>query len=126
MKISHLAKAIAQFGFKMPKTCKKPFYKNILVALCNKPLEKNFRYSRNETILKIGHLEKPIAHAKSIAFTKCSVWFKTFKCQKHAKNHCTRKLGLFCAEHRLKKTNINRRSGKGYTLCKMLSLGQKY
>ena len=25
---------------KMPKTCEKPFYKNIKVVLCKKPLEK--------------------------------------------------------------------------------------
>ena len=37
---------------------------------------KNTNYSRNETILKIGHLAKAIAHAKSIAFAKKSVWVK--------------------------------------------------
>ena len=53
---------------KMPKTCKNPFYKNIRAVLWKKPLEKNTKYSRNETILKIGHLAKAIAHAKAIAF----------------------------------------------------------
>ena len=33
-----------------------------------KPARKNTRYSRNETIFKIGHLAKTIAHAKAIAF----------------------------------------------------------
>jgi len=37
---------------------------------------KNTKYSRNETILKIGHLAKTIAHAKAIAFEKWSVWVK--------------------------------------------------
>ena len=40
---------------------------------------KNAKYSRNETILKIGHLEKAIAHAKAIALPKWSVWDKNFK-----------------------------------------------
>ena len=37
---------------------------------------KNTKYSRNETILKIGHLAKVIAHAKAVAFEKWSVWVK--------------------------------------------------
>ena len=54
LKIGHLAKAIAHASkgyslckmvslgqkLKMPKTCEKPFYKNIKVVLCKKPLEK--------------------------------------------------------------------------------------
>ena len=58
---------------KMPKTCEKPFSENIRVVLCKKPLEKNTKYSKNETLLKIGHLAKAIAHAKAIAFAKWSV-----------------------------------------------------
>ena len=61
---------------KMPKTCEKRFYKNVRVVLCKKALEKTTKYSRNETILKIGHLAKAIAHAKAIAFAKWSVWVK--------------------------------------------------
>ena len=61
---------------KMQKTCEKPFYKIIRVLLCEKPLEKNTKYSRNKAILKIAHLSKPIDHAKAIAFEKCSVWIK--------------------------------------------------
>ena len=41
-----------------------------------KTAPKNNKYWRNETILKIGHLAKAIAHAKSIAFGKWSVWVK--------------------------------------------------
>ena len=44
--------------FKIPKKWKKPFYKNIKVVVCRKPLEKNTKCSRNERILKIGHLAK--------------------------------------------------------------------
>ena len=59
---------------KMSKTCEKPFYKNIRVVLCKKTDWKNKKDSRNERILKIGHLAKPRAHAKAIAFAKWSVW----------------------------------------------------
>ena len=50
----------------MPKTCEKPFYKNIRVVLCSveKTARKNTRYSRNKVILKIGHLAQAIAHEK--------------------------------------------------------------
>ena len=37
---------------------------------------KKDNYSRNETNLKIGHLAKAIAHAKTIACEKWSVWIK--------------------------------------------------
>ena len=37
---------------------------------------KNTKYSRNETIFKIGYLAKAIAHAKAIAFAKWSIWVK--------------------------------------------------
>ena len=61
---------------KMRKTCEKPFYENIRVVLCKKTARKNTKYWRNETVLKIGHLAKAIAHEKAIAFAKWSVWFK--------------------------------------------------
>ena len=69
---------MVSFGqkIKLPKTCEKPFYKITRVVVCKKPLEKNTKYSRNERILKIGHLPKAIAHAKAIAFAKWSVWVK--------------------------------------------------
>ena len=35
---------------------------------------KNTNYSRNETILKIANLPKPMQHAKAMAFAKWSVW----------------------------------------------------
>ena len=40
---------------------------------------KNTKYSQNETILKIAHLAKAIAHAKAIAFAKWSVLVKIKK-----------------------------------------------
>ena len=42
-----------------------------------KTVKKNTKYSRNETILKIGHLAKAIAHAKALlCFANWSVWVK--------------------------------------------------
>ena len=61
---------------KMPKTCEKPFYKNIKVVLCQKTARKNFKYSRNERKLKIGHRAKARAHAKAIAFPKWLILVK--------------------------------------------------
>ena len=88
---------------------------------------KNTIYSRNETILKIGHL------ARAIDFARWSIWLKNSNGQKGAKNDCTITLELFCAKNRCKKHQIfekwdhfeNRPSCKGYRLCKMVSLRQK-
>ena len=38
---------------KIPKNMPNPFYKSFRVVLCKKPLQKNFKYSRNESPLKI-------------------------------------------------------------------------
>ena len=43
---------------------------------------KNTKYSRNKTILKIGHRAKAKAHAKAMAFAKWSVWIKKLKMPK--------------------------------------------
>ena len=43
---------------------------NHLKLLCAKDRSKNIKYSRNETILKIGH------HGKGKAFGKSSPWVK--------------------------------------------------
>ena len=92
-----------------------------------KTAPKNTKYSRNETILKIGH------HAKSIAHAKSSLWLKNLNCKKHVKIHSTNHLQLFCAKNRSKKHQIfqtqdhfeNRPSCKGYSPCKILTLAQK-
>ena len=41
-----------------------------------KKARKSTKYWINETILKISHLAKAIAHAKAITFAKWSVWVK--------------------------------------------------
>ena len=43
---------------------------NINTSCVQKTAGKNTKYARNETILKIGH------HAKAIAHAKCSLWVK--------------------------------------------------
>ena len=50
-----------------------------------KTARKNTKYSRNERMLKIGHLTKSIAFAWAIAFAKYSIWAKIFNCLKHVK-----------------------------------------
>ena len=40
---------------KFQKTCQNAFYKSFRVVLCKKTAPKNTKYSRNESILKIGH-----------------------------------------------------------------------
>ena len=47
-----------------------------------KTAPKNTKYSRNETILKIGHLAKAIAHAKAVAFAKLVILGQKLKVQK--------------------------------------------
>ena len=89
---------------------------------------KNTKYSRNETILKIGHLPK------AIDFAKWLVWVKNWNGQNRAKNDSTSTFELFCAKNRCKKHQIlekwdhfeNRTSSKGYRVWKMVSLGEKF
>ena len=50
-----------------------------------KTARKNTKYSRNETMLKIGHLAKSIAFAWAIAFAKYSLWPQIFNCLKYVK-----------------------------------------
>ena len=54
----------------------------IIVAVCKKNAQRNTKYSRNKTILKICHLAKAIAHAKAIAFAKCSLLGQKLKMPK--------------------------------------------
>ena len=69
----------------------------IRVSFVQKTALKNTKYSRNETILKIGHL------AKALAFAKWSVRVKKLKLAKTCKNDSTTSLGMFCAKNGWKK-----------------------
>ena len=42
-----------------------------------KPARKNTKFSRNERIMKIAFEARAVAHARAIAFAKCSVWVKS-------------------------------------------------
>ena len=61
---------------------------------------KDSQYSRKETILKIDHFGKSIAHAK------WAVWVKNFFLEKYAENESTRTIKLFCGKNCLKKQPI--------------------
>ena len=115
-----------KFKIKYSKYMRNTNSTRTLELICAKNRSKNTKYSRNETILKISHLAKAIAHAKAIAFAHWSVWVKNSKFQKHPKNHSARTLDLLCAKDRSKKHQIfekrddfeNRPSCKGYSPCK--------
>ena len=117
LKIGHLAKAVAHAkaiahlklpvwvkNYKCQKHAKNHSTRTAQLFCKKKRARKNTKYWRNQTILKIGHLQKAIAHAKAIAFAKLSVWVKNYKCRKQAKNHSTRTAGLFCEKNGSKKT----------------------
>ena len=62
---------------KMPQKSEEPLCPGTLELICEKKTaRKHTRYSRNETILKIGHLAKATAHAKAIVFAQMSLWVK--------------------------------------------------
>ena len=66
-------------------------WKSILYSHCSNSVQKtarnNPKYSRNETMLKIGHLAKSIAFAWAIIFAKYSIWAKILNCLKNVKIH---------------------------------------
>ena len=55
---------------KIPKNMSKSFLQIISSYSVQKSAPKNTKYSRNESILKIGHHAKAIAHAKSSLWRK--------------------------------------------------------
>ena len=71
-----------------------------------KTARKNTKYSRNEAILKIGHLAKDRGRAKAVAFKKHQIFEKG----ENFENRPSFKGYSAC---------------KGYSLCKIVSLGQK-
>ena len=67
-----------------------------------KTAPKNTKYSRNESILKIGHHGKAIAHAKS------SLWVKNKNSKKNVTILSTNHLQLLCAKTAPKTTKYSR------------------
>ena len=110
---------------KIPKNVSKSILQMIYSWSVQKTPPKNTKYSRNETILKIGYHVK--AHAKS------SLWLKNWNSKKRVKTYSTNDLQLFCAKNCSKKHQIfekwdhfeNRPSYKGYSPCKILTMAQK-
>ena len=80
----------------MAKNVQKTILKARYSCSVQKTAAKNTKYSRNETILKIGHL------AKALDFARWLVWVKNSKGQKRDKNDSTGTLELFCVKNRLK------------------------
>ena len=73
-----------QFGSKVKNAnnMRKTILQEHYSCSVQKTARKYTKYSRYETILKIGHLARPIAHAQAIAFEKLSVWVKKLKMPK--------------------------------------------
>ena len=98
LKIDHLAKGTAHakaitlrnclVRVSLPQKTKMPenaktILKEHYSCSVQKTVRKNNKYSRNETMVKIGHLAKAIADPKALTHAKCSVWVKNLKCQKN-------------------------------------------
>ena len=95
-----------------------------------KTAPKNTKYSRNESILKIGH------HAcKGYSLCKSLTLAQKLKFQKTCQNPSTNHLELFCAKKTAPKNTkysrnesilkIGHHACKGYSPCKILTLAQK-
>ena len=83
--------------------------------------KKPLKYSRNETMLNIGHLAKSVAFAWTIAFAKYSIWAKILNCLKHVKIDSVFNIGksvafAFCAKNSI----------WAPYLCKILTLSQNF
>ena len=92
--VAAIANANPHFGskIKIPKNMSKYILQIIYTCSVQKTAPKNTKYSRNESILKIGH------HAKAIAHATFSLWVKNQNSKKHVKIHSTNHLELFCAK----------------------------
>ena len=62
---------------KIPKNMSTSILQIIYSCCVQKPAPKNTKYSRNESIFKIGHHAKTIAHAKIFTFAQKSKFQKT-------------------------------------------------
>ena len=83
---------------KISKNMSKSILQIILSCSVQKTAPKNTKYSRNQTILKIGHHAKAIAHAKS------SLCLKNQKFQKTCQNPLYKSFTLVLCKKPLQKT----------------------
>ena len=84
---------------KFQKTSHNPFYKSFRVVLCKKPLKKNTKYSRNESILKIGHHAGKGYHPRKIL-----ILAQKLKFQKNCQNPCYKSFRVLLCKKPLQKT----------------------
>ena len=84
---------------KFQTTCQNPFYKSFTVVLCKKTAQKNTKYWRNESILKIGH------HAKASP-CKIKTLGQKFKFQKTCQNLLYKSFTVVLCQNRSKKHQI--------------------
>ena len=136
---------------KIPKKHVKIHYANHFELFCAKNVSKNTQYSRNESILKIGHHAckgyspcKILTSGQKLKFQNTFHFIFVKKARKNtrcSKNECILKIGhyanhleLFCTKNVLKKKHLivkkwehlkNWPSWKGVSPCKILTLGQK-
>ena len=112
------------------KTCPNPFYKSFRVVLCKKYAPKNTKYSRNESILKIGHHAcksytpcKILTLAQKLTFQKTcqNPFYKSFRVVLYKKTDA--KSGKYSRNESILK--IGHHACKGYSPCKILTLAQK-
>ena len=93
---------------KFQKTCQNPFYKLFTVVLCKKTAPKNTKYSRNESILKIGH------HAcKGYSPCKIHTLAQKLKLQKTCQNAFLKSFTVVLCKKALQKTP-NRRDMRAF------------
>ena len=88
--------------FKFQKTCQNPLYKSFTVVLW-KNSSKNTKYSRNESILKIGHLA-----CKGYSPCKILTLAQKLKFQKTCQNPFYKSFTVFLCKKQLQKTLIIR------------------
>ena len=88
------------FGSKIKilKNMSKSILQIIYSCSVQKTAPKNTKYSKNESILKIGHHTQAIAHAKS------SLWLKNLKFQKTCQNPFYKSFTVVLCKKPLQKT----------------------
>ena len=87
---------------KIPKKIVKIHSRNNLQLFCAKNRFKSTKYSRNESILKMGHHAKAIAHAKILTLSQ------KLKFQKTCQNPFYKSFTLVVFKKLLEKTTNNR------------------
>ena len=112
---------------KFKKTCEKRFFNHVSVVLCKKQLERTQNTRKMRRFWKSAIMQGlwPLQNGQFGSKIKVQ--------KKHGKNDSLIMLDLFCAKNRLRKHQLfgkwddfeNRPSCKGYSFCKMVSLGQK-